>query len=207
MFENCLNLNNKNLRLFLVRHGEPRQQDDRIFLGQTDVPLSEHGRGEAASAGDELVSLGCQPDRIYSSNLLRAKETTEIISARLGGAPIVNIPAFRELNMGVWDGELIEDIRRRFPVEYMKRGENILNFRIPGGENFHDLRERLTSEFQRILYEEFFQSLSTDGSHDLVIVSHLGVIHTLIAELTRDDMNAVMQRRWPTGSVVKLELP
>ncbi|MDR0310898.1 MAG: histidine phosphatase family protein [Acidobacteriota bacterium] len=190
-------------RLFLVRHGEPRQHSDRIFLGQTNVPLSDRGRDEAAAAGDELVRLQCRPDRIYSSDLLRARETAEIISARLGGAPIANVAAFRELNMGVWDGKLIEDIRRQFPDEYVKRGDDILNYRVPDGENFYDLRERVAREFHRVFQEEFFPALRAGGSPDFLIVSHLGVIHALIAELTREDMNAVMRRRWPTGSVVQ----
>jgi probable phosphoglycerate mutase len=194
-------------RLFLVRHGEPRQHGDRIFLGQTDVPLSGRGRDEAVAAGDELARLKCRPDRVYSSNLLRARETAEIVSARLGGASITDVAAFRELNMGVWDGELIEDVRRRFPDEYVKRGEDILNYRVSGGENFHDLRERATNEFYRIQREEFFPAQRAGGNADLVIVSHLGVIHTLIAELTREDMSDVMRRRWPTGSVVQFPLP
>ena len=217
-------------RLFLIRHGEPRQHSDRIFLGQTDIPLSERGRDEAVAAGDELMRLKCTPDRVYSSDLLRARETAEIISVRLsrisqycrdampcvstssaqhkesgiGGAPIVDVPAFRELNMGDWDGEIIEDIRRRSPEEYLKRGENILSYRVTGGENFYDLRERVIREFQRITREEFFPAQRAGGSCDLVIVSHLGVIHTLIAELTREDMSVVMRQRWPTGSVVQL---
>jgi len=194
------------MRLFLIRHGEPLQHSDRIFLGQTDIPLSERGREQAIAAGDELTRLQCRPDRIYSSDLLRARETAEIISARIGSVKIVNVAAFRELNMGVWDGELIEDIKRRFPDEYVKRGDDILDYRVSGGENFHDLRERVTSEYHRILREEFSPALRVGGSTDLVIVSHLGVIHTMIAELTQEDMNTVTQRRWPTGTVVCLDL-
>jgi len=194
-------INKTGARLFLVRHGEPRQHSDRIFLGQTNVPLSDRGREQAAAAGEELARLNCHPDRVYSSDLLRARETAEIISARLGRAPIVDVAAFRELNMGVWDGELIENIRQRFPDEYIKRGNDILNYRVPCGENFNDLRERVVREFKRILREEFLPTRRAAREHDLVIVSHLGVIHTLIAELTRKDMNAVMQRRRPTGTV------
>ena len=189
-------------RLFLVRHGEPRQHGGRIFLGQTDVPLSDRGREQAAAAGDELERLQCRPGRVYASDLLRARETAEIISARLGGMPVADVPAFRELNMGGWDGELIESIQRRFPEEYVKRGEDILNYRVPGGENFHDLRERVIREFHRVLREEFFPAAQAGGTSDFLIVSHLGVIHTLIAELTREDMSGVMRRRWPTGAVI-----
>jgi broad specificity phosphatase PhoE len=194
------------IRLFLIRHGEPRQHNGRIFLGQTDISLSERGRSEASAAGNELMRLECQPDRIYSSDLLRARETAEIVSACLGGAPIADVAAFRELNMGVWDGELIEDIQRRFPDEYVKRGEYILNYRVAGGENFLDLRERVTGEFNHILRGEFIPALRAGDSPDFVIVSHLGVIHALIAELKCEDMNAVMQRRWPTGSFVQVDV-
>jgi len=193
-------------RLFLIRHGEPRQHKDRIFLGQTNIPLSEQGRAQAAAAGDELMRLKSHPDCIYSSDLLRAKETAEIISTRFDGVPIVDVAAFRELNMGVWDGEFIEDIRRRFPDEYVKRGEDILNYRVPDGENFNDLRERVTREFYRILHEDFSPAFLAGGSHDFVIVSHLGVMHMLIAELSHEDMTATMQQRLPTGSVVQLTL-
>ena len=193
-----------NGRTFLIRHGKPRQNIDRIFLGQTDVPLSEHGREQAAVAGEELAGLHCLPGRIYSSDLLRARETAEIISARLGGVPIDDITAFRELNLGEWDGELIEDIRRRFPEEYARRGDDILNYRVPGGENFHDLRERVAREFYRILQDDFLSPTQPGDYHDFVIVSHLGVIHTLIAELTHKDMNIAMRQRWTTGSVIQL---
>ena len=193
-------------RLFLIRHGKPQQHSDRIFLGQTDVPLSKLGREEALTASSELARLSCRFDRIYSSDLLRARETAEVISASFGGVDIVKVAAFRELNMGIWDGEFIEDIRRRFPDEYVKRGEDILNYRTVGGENFHDLRGRVVNEYNRILREEFFPSLRAGGLADLLIVSHLGVIHTLIAELTREDMSAVMKLRWPTGAVIQIEL-
>ena len=188
----------------MVRHGEPRQHSDRIFLGQTDVPLSDRGRLQAVAAGEELARLDCRPERVYSSDLLRARETAEIVSARLGGVPIVDVAAFRELNMGDWDGELIENIRQRFPDEYNKRGNDMLNYRVPGGENFNDLRGRVIREFNRILREEFLPARRDNGSPDFVIVSHLGVIHALVAELTREDMNSVIRRRWPTGTVIQL---
>jgi len=191
-------------RIFLIRHGEPMQHNDRIFLGQTNVRLSARGREEAAAAADELERLNCRPDRVYASDLLRARETAEIVSARFGGVDIVDVAAFRELNMGIWDGELIEDIRRRFPDEYAKRGEDILNYCVTGGENFHDLHVRVTREFHRILREEFLPTQRAGGSPDLVIISHMGVIHTLIAELTGEDMNTVMRRRSPTGAVLQL---
>ncbi|MDR3294471.1 MAG: histidine phosphatase family protein [Clostridiales Family XIII bacterium] len=142
-------------RIVLVRHGEPEQHSGRIFLGQTDVPLSVRGRAEAAAAGDALVRLGVRAERVYASDLKRAKETADIVAAALGGIPVVSDKLFREMDMGSWDGEFIEEIKQKFPEEYAKRGQNILNYRIPGGENFYDLRGRVAREFFRVWKDEF----------------------------------------------------
>jgi len=200
-------------RVFLVRHGEPRQHGGKIFLGQADVPLSERGREEAAAAGAELARLGARPRRLYASDLSRAKETADIIAGVLaaGGAgetlPVVPDKLFREMDMGSWDGELISDIREKFPEEYAKRGEDILNYRVPGGENFYELKGRVTREFWRVWRAES----AAGGAHgggtagqgcDLVIVAHLGVVRALVEELGGE---------WPgkvaTGSVTALDMP
>jgi probable phosphoglycerate mutase len=196
-----------------VRHGEPEQHSGRIFLGQTDVPLSPRGREEAAAAGDALVRLGARAERIFASDLKRARETADIVAGALGGIPVVPDKLFREMDMGSWDGEFIEEVMRKFPEEYAKRGQNILNYRIPGGENFYDLRGRVTREFYRVWTEEFLPgsvaargALAPESLADLVIVAHMGVIRSLVAEITQDEEEA-WKRTFPTGSVTALDAP
>ena len=148
-------LSSSNTRIFLVRHGQPVQHSGKIFLGQSDIPLSARGRGEAETAGDRLLALGARPKRIYASDLLRAKETADIIAGKLGDVPVITDILFREMAMGTWDGELVEDIKAKFPEEFEKRGDDLRNYRTPGGENFYDLRSRVTREFHRIFKEDF----------------------------------------------------
>lgn len=69
----------KGRRLFLVRHGEIRQHREKIFLGQTDVPLSDTGRLQAENAAEKLLRHGVYVSRIYTSDLSRAAETAAII--------------------------------------------------------------------------------------------------------------------------------
>jgi len=198
------------MRVFLVRHGQPQQHAEGIFLGQTDVPLSQAGRGEAAAAAEELLRLGARARRIYTSDLSRARETAEILARRLerdpagggGGVTVIGDKLFREMDMGSWDGEFISEIKRKFPEEYEKRGDDIKNYRVPGGENFYDLKGRVTREFYRVWRDEFAPS----GAPDLVIVSHLGVMRTILCELWQDEDEA-FGRRCPTGSVIAVEAP
>lgn len=94
-------------RVILVRHGQTRQHDEPMFIGQYDVPLDEEGRQQARDLGNRIVeliredvraertwvegiSLGKQPlpaiERIYSSDLSRASETASIIAEHINQA-------------------------------------------------------------------------------------------------------------------------
>lgn len=87
--------------LLLVRHGETDWNADGRLQGQTDRPLSEFGRRQARRLADELVDeeLGA----IYSSDLVRARETAEIVAGRLG-MPVNLDPDLREKDWGTWEG-------------------------------------------------------------------------------------------------------
>ena len=105
----------KGRTFYLIRHGQPQQHKDKIFLGQTDVPLSETGRKQAEAAKAKLPDNIC---RIYSSDLKRARETAQLICDE-----VTEVKGFREMNLGSWDGRDIEDIKREFPELYKKWSE------------------------------------------------------------------------------------
>lgn len=66
----------------IVRHGITDWNEQRISQGQTDIPLNETGKQQAQAIADRLAAE--EPwDVIVSSDLLRAKETAETISAKL----------------------------------------------------------------------------------------------------------------------------
>ena len=87
--------------LLLVRHGETDWNADGRLQGHTDRPLSDFGRRQARQLADELE--GEQFDAIYASDLARARETAEIVGARLG-LPVVLDPDLREKDWGTGRG-------------------------------------------------------------------------------------------------------
>ena len=192
-------------RIYLIRHGEPEQHSGKIFLGQYDVPLSENGKHQASMAGDSLARRQARPKRIHTSDLLRARETADIIAEKLGGIPVMPDKLFREMAMGIWDGELIEDIKEKFPEEYAKRGDDLRNYRVPGGENFYDLYGRVTREFYRV----FAQDIQNGGGDpgDLVIVAHLGVINALAEDLHKGSSGPYRPKHFSTGEIVAIDVP
>src|SRR5438105_20624 len=92
--------------LLLVRHGETDWNAEGRLQGHTDRPLSDFGREQARRLADDLV--GEELDAIYASDLIRARETAEIIGERLG-LPVVIDPDLREKNWGTWEGLTSEE--------------------------------------------------------------------------------------------------
>lgn len=93
--------------LLLVRHGETDWNAQRRWQGNADVPLNERGREQARRLADSFVEDGV--DAIYASDLARARETAEILAARLG-LPVVVDPDLREIDVGSREGLTGEEV-------------------------------------------------------------------------------------------------
>jgi probable phosphoglycerate mutase len=87
--------------LLLVRHGETDWNADGRLQGQTDRPLSDHGRRQAQQLAGELADESFEA--IYASDLSRARETAEILGERLG-LPVSLDSDLREKDWGNWEG-------------------------------------------------------------------------------------------------------
>lgn len=166
-------------RFILVRHGQIRQHKEKIFLGQTDVPLSPLGQDQARSAADKVTSLGAETDRVYASDLSRAFETAKLLAA---GRQLVPVAGFREMSLGDWDGRFIREIQTREPEAYRLRGEHMWTYKKGNrSENFYDLQYRVVKALIKILEK--------DNSRDVIIVAHKGVVRAIENNLNAGDVS------------------
>ncbi|MCQ4636838.1 histidine phosphatase family protein [Anaerovorax odorimutans] len=170
-------------RFFLIRHGQIRQHQEKIFLGQTDVPLSAEGQKQALDAGRKLANYQLQTDRLYTSDLLRASQTADTVKEQTGLMRLCLEPGLREMNLGPWDGKFISQIKREFPEEYEKRGRNIMTYKMGhGSENFFDLQYRV--------FRTLVKLLKADDNRDIIIVAHSGVLRAISNNLKGKDISA-----------------
>ena len=131
--------------LLLVRHGETDWNRERRFQGHADPPLNETGREQANALAEELT--GEEIELVYTSDLQRARETAQIVGARLG-ADVVPLPALREIDVGEWEGLTWPEIEQRYP-----EGARLWHERGYGwesGETYDQLGERVVAELRRI---------------------------------------------------------
>ncbi len=187
-------------RLILVRHGETKRHDEKIFMGQCDVPLSDEGREQCMIVGLELRHFDINVKNLYTSDLKRARESSEIIASKLECKPeIVELPEFREMALGAWDGRFMREIKQEAPDEYEARGKDLVNYKIDeNAENFHDLKERVIKKFKELIE-------TVEG--DLLIVAHAGVNKVIVCELLGKDIEDVLKVNFGRGTYQIFEIP
>ncbi|NUT22803.1 MAG: histidine phosphatase family protein [Hamadaea sp.] len=99
-------------RVILWRHGNTDWNAEHRVQGQTDVPLNDLGREQAAQAAARLVSL--KPDLLVSSDLQRAARTADAL-AELTGLRPERDARLRERYFGAWETFTTPEIKERFP--------------------------------------------------------------------------------------------
>ncbi|SFL27708.1 probable phosphoglycerate mutase [Halogranum rubrum] len=164
--------------VLLVRHGETTWNRDGLIQGWAPSQLTARGHEQARTLAAYLVTA-YDVDRVVSSDLLRAQETTaSLVAALPSSVPTPRFDAaWRERDFGFLQGLTDETVRRRFP-EYALDvvGYTAATERPKGGESFLDLRERVLAAWRALL----------DGAaaHETVlVVTHGGPIRFVLADL------------------------
>lgn len=152
--------------LVVWRHGQTDYNTERRFQGQSDVPLNNVGRRQAADAAAYLAALG--PSAIFSSDLSRASATADALS-RITGLPVQLDKDLRERSGGLWEGLTETEIRERFPVERA-------TWTPPEGESATVVADRASAALERI-------ADSMPGGSLAVVVGHGAALGLAIARL------------------------
>jgi broad specificity phosphatase PhoE len=158
-------------RFCLVRHGQTDWNRKGRFQGQSDTPLNQTGRAEAQSLAGQLK--GYSFAAIFTSDLIRARETAEIIATVLE-LPVTAEPRLREIKQGEWEGQFMEDIRARNAEGWDERKIDPANFHPPGGESVTEVAERTQAAMRNIVH------LYPTGL--VLIVSHGLALATIICK-------------------------
>jgi len=158
--------------IYLLRHGEVAQADPRRFIGHLDVPLS--ARGEAQCRAQARRLTGASIAALYTSDLVRARRSGEIIGAPHGLTPM-QVPDLREMAMGRWEGLTADEIRAREPDAFAAWMTRIGEFPFPEGESVPDLVARAGPAFDAIV--------ATAPGPAIAIVAHGGTNRALLCRL------------------------
>ncbi len=129
-------------RIVWVRPAQSEWDEQGRLRGNLDVPLSEDGRSHAAGVGRELARLN--PSIILCGKSQTIRETADIISAGTGddGIGVRTHEMFNDVNLGLWQGLKVADVKRKHPKVFRQWKENPALVQPPGGESFEQVRAR-----------------------------------------------------------------
>jgi broad specificity phosphatase PhoE len=161
--------------IHLARHGQTAYNAEGRFQGHLPVPLDDTGREQARAlaervAGVELRSLVCSP-------LARARETADIVAARVGLEPAPDA-RFAETDTGDWTGRSFAEIEAEDPEGFHRFQISDPAFRYPGGESFAEQSDRVQAGLRDLRGQA--EKLPA------LVVCHRGVIRLALAAVTGD---------------------
>ncbi len=159
----------QHLRLFLIRHGEIEPNAIGKLIGHTDVALSERGVEQARRLAEKLAHV--RLDAVYSSDLRRAYQTAEIIAGCNHVRPQPSA-AWREINMGVWEGRTLSALNDETPEGVALLFDDPASFEYPDGESFADFTTRIQGAVDQLLL------IHPNG--EIALVAHGGVCRAII---------------------------
>jgi probable phosphoglycerate mutase len=151
----------------LIRHGQTDWNLARRIQGSTDIPLNEKGRADAHRAAAHLSASAHHA--IYSSPLLRAKETAEIIAGELGLELAGVVPDVREREFGEGEGMLVSDYIAKYGDWHAD---------VPGAESLHDVGLRAIAALHAIARDS--RRRSAPRAESVLVVAHGGVIRSVM---------------------------
>lgn len=161
-----------NTRLLIVRHGQTAWNADGRFMGQRDVPLDETGRAQAMAVARRLADE--RPATIYSSDLVRARDTARAIQESIASRPELKLePRLREMSFGDWQGKTYAEIRETDPVGLARWESEQFSMAPPKGETLMTFAGRIRAAYQEIC--------AAHPEQTVIVVAHGGSLQVLIA--------------------------
>jgi 2,3-bisphosphoglycerate-dependent phosphoglycerate mutase len=130
--------------LILVRHGQSEWNLKNLFTGWRDPGLTEQGIEEARVTGQKIKAAGLTPDLYYTSALVRAQHSLDLILKELG---VVNVTihrhqALNERDYGDLAGLNKDDARKKWGEEQVHVWRRSFDVQPPGGESLKDTAAR-----------------------------------------------------------------
>jgi broad specificity phosphatase PhoE len=129
-------------RVYLARHGQTAYNHEGRFQGQLPVPLDETGRAQAVELAEHALGYGFAA--LWSSPLLRARETARVVAERLGLEPRED-PRFMETDAGHWTDRTFADVQAEAPDAFAAFAAGDPGFAFPGGESFAEQELRVAA--------------------------------------------------------------
>ena len=189
------------MNLILIRHGQSEWNALNQFTGWKDPDLTAKGIEEAHNAGRIINNLKINFDLVFTSALIRAQNTAEIILKEIN-QPLSTIKnqALNERNYGDLAGLNKDDARKRWGDEQVHIWRRSYDIPPPGGESLKDTGERVLPFFMKEIHPHVCKG------KNVLVAAHGNSLRSLIKFLDNISDEDIVKLEIPTGAPIHLSL-
>jgi 2,3-bisphosphoglycerate-dependent phosphoglycerate mutase len=181
--------------LVLVRHGESEWNLKNLFTGWRDVDLTEKGVVEARAAGRRLKAQGISFDVAFTSALIRAQRSLDLILEEMGQSKIAIFrdQALNERDYGNLSGLNKDDARAKWGAEQVHLWRRSYDVAPPGGESLKDTTARVLPYYIQEILPAVLRGKR------VLIAAHGNSLRALVMVLERLSTTEIPRREIGTG--------
>ena len=185
------------MNLILIRHGQSEWNALNQFTGWKDPDLTAKGIEEAHNAGRIINNLKINYDLVFTSALIRAQNTAEIILKEIN-QPLSTIKnmALNERNYGDLAGLNKDDARKRWGDEQVHIWRRSYEIPPPGGESLKDTGERVLPFFTKEILPHVCEG------KNVLVAAHGNSLRSLIKFLDNISDEDIVKLEIPTGAPI-----
>jgi len=136
------------LRIVLIRPGATDYDGEERIQGALDIPLNRQGLMEVARAVDQLRDLKIEV--LYASPGAAAMQTAEVMAKDLD-ARFKKLDRMQNINLGLWQGLQVSEVRHKQPKVYRQWQEQPENVCPPEGEMIEQAGQRIAAAMTKLL--------------------------------------------------------
>jgi 2,3-bisphosphoglycerate-dependent phosphoglycerate mutase len=185
------------MNLILIRHGQSEWNALNQFTGWKDPDLTAKGIEEAHNAGKIINNLKINFDLVFTSALIRAQNTAEIILKEIN-QPLSTIKnqALNERNYGDLAGLNKDNARKRWGDEQVHIWRRSYDIPPPGGESLKDTGERVLPFFMKEILPHVCEG------KNVLVAAHGNSLRSLIKFLDNISNEDIVKLEIPTGAPI-----
>lgn len=188
--------------LVLVRHGQSEWNAKNLFTGWKDPDLTQKGVDEATDAGRKLKAAGYTFDLAYTSELLRAQKTLDLMLAELGQSDmdIIRDIALNERDYGNLSGLNKDDAREKWGAEQVHVWRRSYDTPPPGGESLKDTAARTLPYFDAVIMPQ------VKAGRTIIVAAHGNSLRSIVMQLDNLSREEVIALEIATGVPIVYKL-
>ena len=192
----------KTNKLVLIRHGQSIWNEKNLFTGWKDIGLTKKGINEAESVGEQIKRIGTKFEAMYTSSLVRAQKTGEIILECISQKEIeiISDQSLNERNYGELTGLNKDQAKKDFGESQVQIWRRSYDIPPPNGESLKDTYERVVPYFIKTILPRLLRG------ENILITAHGNSLRSLVKYLEKISEDEIVKLEIATGEPIFYEL-